>query len=135
MLAIRLQRVGRKHQPSYRIVVAERRSKLASPPAEQVGFYDPSTKEKSANAERVKYWMGIGAKPTPTVHNMLVGMGVLSGPKIAIKMNKPVPLEAPAVQNSGGLPATGTTEGVVGEAVKMEPVEADANSTGEESKE
>lgn len=88
MLAIKLQRVGRKHQPSYRIVVAEKRSKMAGPPVEELGFYDPLTKEKSANAERVKYWMGAGAKPTATVNNLLISMGVVSGVKVAIKMKK-----------------------------------------------
>ena len=88
MLAIKLQRVGRKHQPSYRVVIAEKRSKLGGPPVEQIGFYDPSTKEVSINKERANYWLGVGAKPTVSIHNLLVKQGVVSGAKIAIKMKK-----------------------------------------------
>ncbi len=45
MLAIKLQRGGKKHQPSYRLVVAEKRSKMAAPPVEDLGTYNPFTKK------------------------------------------------------------------------------------------
>ncbi|MBI4085146.1 MAG: 30S ribosomal protein S16 [Candidatus Liptonbacteria bacterium] len=88
MLVIRLKRVGRKHQPSYRLVVAEKRSKLGGPPAEDLGPYNPSTKTATFAQERIRYWLGVGAKPTPTVHNLLVKQGVVSGPKIKISIKK-----------------------------------------------
>jgi small subunit ribosomal protein S16 len=98
MLAIKLQRVGRKHQPSYRLVVAEKRSKMAGPPVEDLGSYSSATKQIALNKERVAYWLGIGAQPTVTAHNLLVKEGVVKGPKVAIKMKKaPVaPVSAPA---------------------------------------
>ncbi len=88
MLVIRLKRVGKKHQPGYRLVVSERRSKIGRPPAEDLGSYNPFTKLAVFNQERVRYWLGVGAKPTPTVHNLLVKLGVIGGPKVKIYMKK-----------------------------------------------
>jgi small subunit ribosomal protein S16 len=90
MLAIKLQRIGKKHQPSYRLVVAEKRSKMIAPPVEDLGSYNPSTKSLVLNKERVSYWMKAGAQPTVTTHNLLVKEGVLSGAKLPVKMKKAV---------------------------------------------
>jgi len=101
MLSIRLNRIGKKHQPSYRLVVSERRSKIGGIPAEDLGFYNPFTKAAGFNKERVQYWLGIGAKPTVTVHNLLVKQGIIDGEKIklAIKKAEAKPAEAaPAAQ-------------------------------------
>jgi len=88
MLIIRLQRVGRRHQPSYRLVVSERRSKLGGPPVEDLGSYNPFSKTIAFKQERINHWLGIGAKPTVTVHNLLVKHGVVGGPKIKISIPK-----------------------------------------------
>ncbi len=88
MLVIRLQRVGRRHQPSYRLVVSEKRSKLGGPPVEDLGSYNPFSKIISFKQERISHWMGIGAKPTVTVHNLLVKQGAVGGPKIKISIPK-----------------------------------------------
>ena len=88
MLTIRLQRVGKKHQPSYRVVVSERRSKLGGPPIEDLGFYNPFTKEARLNKDRIEHWIKIGAHATPTVHNLCVTKGVVKTPKIALKFKK-----------------------------------------------
>ncbi len=85
MLTIRLQRVGKKHQPSYRVVVSERRSKLGGPPIEDLGFYNPFTKEAGLNKDRIEHWLKIGAHSTPTVHNLCVAKGVVTSPKVALK--------------------------------------------------
>lgn len=97
MLSIKFQRVGKKHQPNYRIVVAEKRSKLGGPPVEQVGTYDPSTKNVSLEKERILHWLKTGAQPTISIHNLLVRQGVIPGPKIAVKIRKP---EAPGASGS-----------------------------------
>jgi small subunit ribosomal protein S16 len=90
MLAIKLQRIGKKHQPSYRVVVAEKRSKMAAPPVEDLGAYDPRTKATTVKKERVLHWVKMGAQPTVTAHNLLVKQGTLTGAKIAVKMPKAV---------------------------------------------
>ena len=91
MLAIKLQRVGRKHQPSYRLVVAEKRSKMAAPPVEDLGSYNSFTKTSTINKERISHWLQVGAMPTTTVHNFLVKEGVLTGAKLQVKMKKAAP--------------------------------------------
>lgn len=90
MLAIKLQRIGKKHQPSYRVVVAEKRSKMLAPPVEDLGSYDPRTKTTNVSKERVLYWVKMGAQPTITAHNLLVKEGTLTGAKLAVKMPKAV---------------------------------------------
>jgi small subunit ribosomal protein S16 len=84
MLSIKLQRIGKKHQPSYRIVVAEARSKMAAPPVEDLGSFNAFTKAIAIKKDRAAYWLGIGAKPTPTVHNILVQTGALEAKKLKI---------------------------------------------------
>jgi small subunit ribosomal protein S16 len=113
MLAIKLQRIGKKHQPSYRVVVAEKRSKLIAPPVEDLGSYSATTKQASLKADRVSYWLGVGAQPTVTVHNLLVKEGVLKAGTLAVKMKrKETSAEAaapaattPATQEPAAVPA------------------------------
>lgn len=88
MLVIRLQKIGRKHQPSYRVVVSERRSKLGGPAVEDLGFYNSFSKNFSVTKERALRWLQVGAKPTPTVHNLFVKNGIVSGSKIKIRITK-----------------------------------------------
>lgn len=81
MLAIKLKRIGKKHQPSYRIVVAEKRSKLDGRYVEDLGWLNPASDELNLKKDRAEYWLKIGAQPTDTVHNLFVKSGVISGPK------------------------------------------------------
>jgi len=63
MLKIRMQRTGRINSPSYRVVVAEHaRSTKTGNIVEKVGTYDPKSKARVLNEERIKYWMSVGAK-------------------------------------------------------------------------
>lgn len=83
MLAIKLSRVGKKKQPSYRLIVVEKTKDPWGKAKEIVGFYNPRTKPKTVkvDAERVKYWLEHGAQPTNTVWNILVDAGVVKGEK------------------------------------------------------
>ncbi|PIR04745.1 MAG: 30S ribosomal protein S16 [Candidatus Liptonbacteria bacterium CG11_big_fil_rev_8_21_14_0_20_35_14] len=82
MLAIKLKRIGKKKQPSYRIVVAEKKSKANGGFVEDLGFFNPHSKEKKIEGERVNYWIKNGAKPTETVHNLLVSESVILNAKV-----------------------------------------------------
>lgn len=84
MLAIKLKRIGKKHQASFRVVVAEKRSKVKGNFVEDLGWVNPRTDDTKVNAERVSYWLGVGAQPTDTVWNLLVKAGVAKGKKIAV---------------------------------------------------
>jgi small subunit ribosomal protein S16 len=105
MLAIKLQRIGRKHQPSYRLVIAEKRSKMAAPPVEDLGSYNTFTKRSTIDKERVSHWLRVGAQPTTTVHNFLVKEGVLTGAKISVKMKKKAMPAVPAAEAAPAVPA------------------------------
>ncbi len=72
-LKIRLTRIGTTHQPHYRVVVAEARSRRDGDPVEVLGTYDPRTKAKQVNLklDRVDYWLGKGAQPSETLHALI----------------------------------------------------------------
>ena len=77
---MKLFRVGKKNQPSYKIVVTDkRRPPRAGRFVEQVGFYNPNTKEKKLNSERIKYWLSVGVKPSDTVYNLLISEKIIEG--------------------------------------------------------
>ena len=73
MLMIRLSRVGKKKQPSYRVVVIEKTRPRNGRFVEIVGTYNPLKKPAAVqlDAERVKYWLGCGAQPSDTVRSFL----------------------------------------------------------------
>lgn len=79
MVIIRLRRQGRSHDPHYRLVAQEKRSKLNGQYIESVGHYHPTeTKnELTVNKERVDHWLGQGAQLSDTVVNLLVREGLL----------------------------------------------------------
>ena len=66
----------------------------ASPKAgkyvERVGSYNPRSKERNLAEDRIKYWIGVGAKPSGTVHNMLLSAGIIKGKKINVLPKKTV---------------------------------------------
>ncbi|MBI5769951.1 MAG: 30S ribosomal protein S16 [Verrucomicrobia bacterium] len=72
-LKIRLTKVGSVHQPLYRVVVAEARSRRDGAPVEQLGTYTPKTKGSPINLklDRVDYWLSKGALPTDTMNAMI----------------------------------------------------------------
>ncbi len=73
MLAIRLARTGKKKHPSYRVVVIDKRRPRGGRFVEVVGTYDPLKKPAAIklNAERIRYWLGVGAQPSDTVRSFL----------------------------------------------------------------
>ena len=83
MLVIRLLRIGRKNQPSFKIVVTEKkRSSKSGRFVEEVGFLNPLKKETVVRGERVRYWLSVGAKPSPSVYNLLISEKIIEGKKI-----------------------------------------------------
>lgn len=83
MLAIKLRQIGKKHQHTFRIIVAEKRSKVSGDCVEDLGFWNPHANSFEVNNERVTYWMNHGAQPTDTVHNLLIRAKAIEGKKIA----------------------------------------------------
>ena len=73
MLKIRLRRTGARHQPSYRVVVADSRAARDGAFIDYLGHYNPRTDPPtiSIDQEKVKKWIGVGAQPTDSVKQLL----------------------------------------------------------------
>jgi small subunit ribosomal protein S16 len=78
LVKIRLRRMGKKKQPSYRIVVADSRMPRDGRYIEALGFYNPMTEPSTIelNDERALYWLGQGAQPSRQVQNLMKIKGV-----------------------------------------------------------
>lgn len=94
MLVIRLTRKGRKNQPFFRVVVIDkRRSSKGGRAVEELGYMDPLTKRKTLKKERILHWLKVGAKASPTVHNLLVSEKIVDAPKVnKFKKSKKAPV-------------------------------------------
>ena len=88
MLAIKLKRIGKKHQPSYRLIVAEKRSKLDGAFVDDLGWLNPRSKDFNINKDKAAHWLKNGAQPTDTAYNLLVKSGVISGSKKPVHKKK-----------------------------------------------
>ena len=90
MLKIRLQRVGRKHEPRFRLVLTDSKNSTKSGKfLEILGNYDLNKTEGPAFKEdRIKYWISQGAQPSGTVHNILIDKKIISGNKINVLPKK-----------------------------------------------
>ena len=95
MLKIRLQRVGRVHEPSFRLVLTDSKNATKTGRFKEVlGSYDPRKSRDLLKGERIQYWISKGAGLTPSVHNLLVNHKIISGPKIHVsKIIKAAPVE------------------------------------------
>ncbi|MBY0538550.1 30S ribosomal protein S16 [Patescibacteria group bacterium] len=82
MLMMRLQRVGRKNNPAYRVVVVDKRASTKSNKTiDLIGNYNPKLGQITINAEKAKHWLAQGVQASDTVHNMLVSQKVIEGKK------------------------------------------------------
>lgn len=89
MLTIRLQRVGRKNDPSFRAIVTEStRGPKSGDYLEVVGSHNPRTHTTMLKAERIQFWLSKGAQVSGTLHNLLVTHGVVEGKKINVLPKK-----------------------------------------------
>lgn len=92
MLKIRLQRIGRKHEPSFRLVLTDSKNGTKSGKfLEILGSHD-FRKDDTTNIkkDRVAHWLKNGVKPTPTVHNLFVTHKIIEGKKINVLPKKTV---------------------------------------------
>ena len=71
MLKLRLKRVGRKRAPSYRLVVMEHSTRRDGRPVQELGFYNPISKQSKFDIPNIQKWLDHGAQPTETVANLL----------------------------------------------------------------
>ena len=90
MLMIRLQRTGRKHEPTFRLVLTDSKNGPKSGKfIEILGSHDPRHKDlTSIKADRIKEWMTKGVQLSGTVHNLLIEKKVIDGKKINVLPKK-----------------------------------------------
>ena len=126
MLAIRLKRVGRTNDPSFRIIVQDHRRspKKTRGVVEYVGSYDARKGKPQVNAERVQYWLSQGAQASDTVHNILVDAKVISDKKVNAHNSKTKVVKEVPVEKPKPVAEVKTPEPVVAEVKEEAPVEA-----------
>ena len=85
MLKIRLSRIGKKKQPTYRVVVADARKARDGSYVEIIGHYNPRTEPTSfdVDADKVRDWLSKGAQPTERVEKLLAKEGISRGQPVA----------------------------------------------------
>jgi small subunit ribosomal protein S16 len=71
MLKLRLKRAGRKGSPSYRLVIMEHSTRRDGRPIDEVGHYNPISKQLILETSKIQKWLSNGAKPSQTVLNLL----------------------------------------------------------------
>ena len=93
MLKIRLQRIGRKNDPSFRVVLTDSKNSTKSGRfLEILGTYNPKAIDKKLRTtfvnDRIKYWLSQGAKLSDTMHNFLVHDKIIEGKKVNVLPKK-----------------------------------------------
>lgn len=102
MLIIRLQRTGRVHEPTFRVVLTDSKNGPKSGKyLKNLGWYDTRIKNKveQIDTEVIKQWMSKGVQLSVTLHNFLVSNKVITGKKInALPKKTPIKKEAPVAE-------------------------------------
>lgn len=131
MLSIRLQRIGRKNDPSFRIVVIPKTAGAKSNRfIEVLGFYDAVRKKKSIKEERVQHWLDKGAQPSETIWNLLVGEKIIDGKKVNV-----LPQKTPKIKEEVKQEKVDTPKEEVKEESKEQEVSVEKTETEEKTKE
>ena len=140
MLKLRLSRGGTKKRPVYKVVVADSRFARDGRFIEKVGFFNPLLpKEKKERvgleAERIKYWLGQGAKPTTRVARILGENELMPMPASGNNPNKAVPKKERNKKEEDSKEAPKAEAAPAAEAPKEEAPKAEAAPAAEAPKE
>ena len=96
MLKMRLQRVGRKHEPIFRLVLTDSKNSTKSGRFKEIlGSFDPRKSVDAFKVDRVKHWLSKGTAITDTVHNLFVTHKIIDAKKINV-----LPRKTPIVKES-----------------------------------
>lgn len=71
MLKLRLKKTGRKRSPSFRLVIMENTTRRDGRPIDEIGFYNPITKQFFLDKKKAIRWLKYGVLPTETVSTLL----------------------------------------------------------------
>ena len=101
MLMMRLQRVGRKNDPSFRIVVTDKRTGPKSDRhIDRLGSHNPKMNHVQLDAAKAKEWLSKGVQPSDTLHNILVGQGVIEAKKKNVLPKKSPIIDEEAIKRA-----------------------------------
>lgn len=110
---IRLQRTGRKHEPTFRVVLTDSKNGPKSGKyLKNLGWYDTRLEnkaDKQLDTEAIKHWMSKGAKLSLTLHNFLISQKVITGKKLNALPKKTVQKKAEEAPASAAPTATAPT--------------------------
>lgn len=131
MLKIRLQRVGKKHEPVFRVVVGDSKNAAKSGKfIEVLGSYDPRSKNQNTlNKARVQEWISKGAQVSDTVHNLLVSEKVIDKKKVNALPKKTAPKKETPVEEVAPEAPVAEVVAEVAEAPAEEVAEAPVEET------
>ncbi|HQB51064.1 MAG TPA: 30S ribosomal protein S16 [bacterium] len=123
MLKIKLARIGKKKAPIYRFIISEVGRDPYGRVLENLGSYNPRSKELQAKADRINHWISQGAQMTTTVNNLLVGHKIVKGEVIRVVSKQAVPAAPEVKEAPAATPAaeTKTEETPVEEAAPEAP--------------
>jgi small subunit ribosomal protein S16 len=114
MLTIRLSRVGKRKQATFKVIVSEKAKDTVGDYLELLGYYDPHTNKVELKTDRLQYWMTKGAQASGTVHNLLVDQKIITGEKIKVanikKKKEEAKTAAPAAAKPEAKQAAPTVE-------------------------
>ena len=110
MVRLRMKSFGRRHRPFFRICAMDARTPRDGRAIEELGHYDPLSRNAATqtilNASRVRYWLSVGAQPSPKVQALLNKAGIkkpaagehwqLPEPPAAVPGPAPAPVHATA---------------------------------------
>lgn len=101
MLMMRLQRVGRKNDPAYRIVVTDKRTGVKSDKhVDRLGSYNPKLNHVQIDADKAREWLSKGVQPSDTMHNLLISQKVIEGKKINVLPRKSPIVDEAAIKKA-----------------------------------
>ncbi len=140
---IRMKRIGRRHRPCFRICAIDKRAPRDGKVIEELGHYDPMVKETDARvtlkAERIDYWLGVGAQPSEKVKVLIKKYGTggthlqqqqAALERLSIRPQAPEPVAIPLLSTEAPAPVE---EAVPADASPAEvPAEVPAEASSAE---
>jgi len=142
MIKLRLKRFGKKREASFRLVACNSTSRRDGRPLEELGFYNPRTKETRLNTEAIRARLAQGAQPTDSVLTLLERGGLVEKsvrPSVVVGQKKQAAIrdaaakqaakeaaEAKAAEAAAAAEAKAAAEAAAAEAATAEDAPADA---------
>lgn len=133
MLKMRLQRIGRKNQPSFRVIVTDsRNAQIRGRHVDIVGTYEPRAGKFEVDAEKVKKWLSQGVQPSDTIHNFLVAEKIIEGKKKNVLPRKSPIVDEAKLKAEAEAKAAEAAKVASKEAAPETPQETEAEVKSEE---